>query len=621
MLQDLRIEAVYANEPMADKPLVTISRKIYLNDKPTYYGQFYLPEGYTRIEYGFIMSDDLGEITLETPDIEKKQILNFFSKTNEFIITFSSSDPLNVRTYLVYKDTEGNLGTVYSDLLMDLFISEYGEGSSNNKWIEIYNPFHYEVDLSEYSVKLYANAATSPTNTVQLEGTLKPFSVIVIYHSSSAQEIKDRAEYANISFAHAVTHFNGNDVIGLYKNDILIDVFGILGDNVSDSVGWKVGNGSTVDHTIVRKTNILSPTPIWNTDEWDVYAQDTFDYIGFHKPIVIEPASINIYGPTEVMVGDSITLIATVFPEMANQEVVWSSSNPEIATVDENGVVTGVSAVEVTEVIITATSKVNNEVKQDYTVTILPEVRYRIRIEISGEGTVVTNPTDSVLQGKNVVITVTSSFGYEVEKVLVNGIQVELDDNDTYTVQNVQTNLVIIVSFKSKQASYEEQLVYYTGFEDVTNKTSYDDGEATSNGKKWRLSDALIYYNDSNDKKVGNRSVRLRLGYIQTLFATERLTKIEFQCAVYGSDEASNLSVLISTDANTWVKVYQTSEITESLQLIVIVIDYNDTNLQNANITLSSKVYVRIEYEGKSSKPQKRVNIDEFKLYSFVEVS
>lgn len=41
--------------------------------------------------------------------------------------------------------------------------------------------------------------------------------------------------------------------------------------------------------------------------------------------------------------GETLQMTATVAPENAeNKEVTWTSSNPEVATVDENGVVTAV---------------------------------------------------------------------------------------------------------------------------------------------------------------------------------------------------------------------------------------------------------------------------------------
>ena len=56
----------------------------------------------------------------------------------------------------------------------DLFISEYVEGWSNNKALEIYNPTSDAVDLSEYMVIRYSNGATSASaaNAIQLTGTV-----------------------------------------------------------------------------------------------------------------------------------------------------------------------------------------------------------------------------------------------------------------------------------------------------------------------------------------------------------------------------------------------------------------------------------------------------------------
>lgn len=68
-----------------------------------------------------------------------------------------------------------------------------------------------------------------------------------------------------------------------------------------------------------------------------------------------------------VQVKGTLPLKASVTPSNANQEVVWSSSKPEFATVNANGIVTGVKA-GVTE--ITATSKENASIKATCTVTV-----------------------------------------------------------------------------------------------------------------------------------------------------------------------------------------------------------------------------------------------------------
>ncbi|WHT48017.1 lamin tail domain-containing protein [Sporosarcina thermotolerans] len=72
----------------------------------------------------------------------------------------------------------------------DLFISEYVEGSSFNKAIELYNGTRQAVDLSKYSVELYANGATVATSKLTLSGTLGANETFVIYHRDAAAGIK-----------------------------------------------------------------------------------------------------------------------------------------------------------------------------------------------------------------------------------------------------------------------------------------------------------------------------------------------------------------------------------------------------------------------------------------------
>ena len=78
---------------------------------------------------------------------------------------------------------------------------------------------------------------------------------------------------------------------------------------------------------------------------------------------------INIQGSEikTVQVKKTIQLKASITPSNASQEVVWSSSKPAVATVDANGLVTGVTA---GTAVITATSKENPSIKASCTVRV-----------------------------------------------------------------------------------------------------------------------------------------------------------------------------------------------------------------------------------------------------------
>lgn len=103
----------------------------------------------------------------------------------------------------------------------DLFISEYVEGSSNNKYIEIYNPTNEVIDLSAYAIDLNTNGGaswskdgTGYSNYSELSGTIAAKSTIV-YKNSNATIYPGEATVCN------AINFNGNDPVGLFKMESL----------------------------------------------------------------------------------------------------------------------------------------------------------------------------------------------------------------------------------------------------------------------------------------------------------------------------------------------------------------------------------------------------------------
>ena len=65
---------------------------------------------------------------------------------------------------------------------------------------------------------------------------------------------------------------NGDDAIGLFKNNELIDVFGVQGQD--PGAGWSLsgeGDGTdTVDKVVGRKTDVTGPSTTWVRAEWEV---------------------------------------------------------------------------------------------------------------------------------------------------------------------------------------------------------------------------------------------------------------------------------------------------------------------------------------------------------------
>lgn len=165
---------------------------------------------------------------------------------------------------------------------MDIFISEYVEGSSNNKALELYNPTNSAIDLDagNYEIAIYFNGNTIPHNTVDLTGIIAPGETFVIADDDANTTITAVADRTN-----AGSFFNGNDTILLRKNGANIDVIGRLYFDPGSQFGS--GNTSTQDNTIRRKSHIISgdtnPDDVFDPSlEWEGFANDTFDGLGSH---------------------------------------------------------------------------------------------------------------------------------------------------------------------------------------------------------------------------------------------------------------------------------------------------------------------------------------------------
>lgn len=162
----------------------------------------------------------------------------------------------------------------------DLFFSEYVEGSSNNKALELYNPTGVDVDLSAYTVKLYANGGTTVTQTQALTGTLAAGQVLVLLHPSFTTAVTIAG-----AITSSVTNFNGDDTLQLEKSGVVIDAIGQLG--FDPGTAWTSGTLSTLDKTLRRKAGTLHgsvpPTSpaVWDLSvEWSVFDQNAFDGLG-----------------------------------------------------------------------------------------------------------------------------------------------------------------------------------------------------------------------------------------------------------------------------------------------------------------------------------------------------
>lgn len=172
----------------------------------------------------------------------------------------------------------------------ELFISEYVEGSSTNKAIEIYNPTDATVELAGYQLGVYFNGGTSSTN-FNLTGSVAPGGTFVFADNLLAA-FADQATGAGL--------WNGDDAIVLRNAGAVVDSLGQVG--VDPGSEWGTGLTSTADNTLRRKASICvgdtNPNDTFDpAAEWDGFATNTFDGLGSHTATcgdVTEPAAVVI---------------------------------------------------------------------------------------------------------------------------------------------------------------------------------------------------------------------------------------------------------------------------------------------------------------------------------------
>jgi hypothetical protein len=206
----------------------------------------------------------------------------------------------------------------------DLLISEYIEGSSNNKYLEIYNGTGANVNLANYDVRIYANGNAAPTSTINLAGTLANGSVYVIANSLAT------IFTGTIDLSTGSLNFNGNDAVELFNTStgLMVDLVGNIGCDPGSE--WNSGGNSTQNNTIVRNTNICSgvtsdpsttcPFPTLAA-EWTQYAQDNVSNLGAHTDLCSVVCTI----ATEPTSNSSALTFSNI--DCFSMDLNWTSGN------------------------------------------------------------------------------------------------------------------------------------------------------------------------------------------------------------------------------------------------------------------------------------------------------
>lgn len=149
----------------------------------------------------------------------------------------------------------------------EIIISQYVEGSSFNKAIEIANTSNASVSLDNFILAKSSNGGGNWDTQLPLTGrVIAANDVLVISHASANSAIQAVSDENDGS----VINFNGDDPVALLNSDGSVhDVLGVMG-----GINWGK------DTTLVRNSDSLTPSAAYQAAQWSALTKDNIEGLG-----------------------------------------------------------------------------------------------------------------------------------------------------------------------------------------------------------------------------------------------------------------------------------------------------------------------------------------------------
>ena len=276
------------------------------------------------------LSDGYARVNIPYSAIDNFMFTGLTSSTTYYFKIYSyngNNGQNNFKTDGIVPEVNAQTKSSGGGNLTDLFISEYVEGTSNNKAIEIFNGTSSSIDLATngYKIEFYFNGATTAGTTINLDGTIGPGNVFVVASASANGTILNVANQTSSS-----AFYNGNDAVVLKKGLEILDVIGQVGFNPGTE--WGTGLISTADNTLRRLESTAegdtNPDDVFNPSlEWLGFPTDTFDDLG-----MFNGGAASQTFPLSVLLTDGWNMVSVpgVNPDGQGIDIWWSGKKYDL---------------------------------------------------------------------------------------------------------------------------------------------------------------------------------------------------------------------------------------------------------------------------------------------------
>lgn len=211
----------------------------------------------------------------------------------------------------------------------DLFISEVSDATSgSSSIIEIFNGTASNIDLSDYSIRIFNNGSGTPSTTANLTGVLAPGGIHVISVGTTSCDLSGNGlagglPHQSFNSAGGINFDNNSsDAFELYNSTtaISIDVFGELGSST-----WANGLGINGDGVNYRRQNTATPLPSttfdlsqWDEIDWTTCGDSDYSDFGVYDFSLGVPPTVSVLNAPVFDCTSAIQLSITATEGVAN---------------------------------------------------------------------------------------------------------------------------------------------------------------------------------------------------------------------------------------------------------------------------------------------------------------
>lgn len=211
----------------------------------------------------------------------------------------------------------------------DLFISEVSDATSgSSSIIEIFNGTASNIDLSDYSIRIFNNGSGTPSTTANLTGVLAPGGIHVISVGTTSCDLSGNGlagglPHQSFNSAGGINFDNNSsDAFELYNSttSTSIDVFGELGSST-----WANGLGINGDGVNYRRQNTATPLPSttfdlsqWDEIDWTTCGDSDYSNFGVYDFSLGVPPTVSVLNAPVFDCTSAIQLSITATEGVAN---------------------------------------------------------------------------------------------------------------------------------------------------------------------------------------------------------------------------------------------------------------------------------------------------------------